>query len=43
VGNVLRERMLRTNAARIDRAGFAGLRECVIAGIKVLAFLEMLG
>jgi hypothetical protein len=43
VRDVLRERVLRAHAAGIDGACLASFRECVVARVEVLAFLEVLG
>jgi hypothetical protein len=43
VGDVLGEGVLGTDAACIDGAGFTGFGEGIVAGIEVLAFLEVFG
>jgi len=43
VGDVFGQRMLGTDGPGVDRAGFAGFGECVVARVEVLAFFEVLG
>jgi hypothetical protein len=43
VRDVLGERVLRAYAARVDGAGLAGFGERIVAGVEVLAVLEVLG
>ena len=41
--NVLRERVLATNGACVDRGGFSGFGEGVVARVEVFALLEVFG
>jgi len=43
VRDVLGDGVLRAHGARVDAVGLAGFGEGVVARIKVLAFLEVLG